>query len=921
MAESTGLVDYRAISQCLGAIIDDPSLLDEYPFEKEDFVDQFHTLIFSAVSNLYNLGTNIIDIFSIDSYLSGFSEQYKIFNDSNGLSYVTDVSELYEKENFLYYFERMKKFSLLRYWQSKGFDTKRIYDPSIVDAKQQEEQRNKLDNLTVSDMIDAMDEAMVNEPKIRFISSTNHKGQLAGKGLRELKESFKETPDYGLPLQSPIMSTISRGCRLGKFYLRSSNSGGGKAIPNDTVIPTPIGYRRVGDIKVGDYLFDRQGNPTKVLAVYPQGKKRVYELTFSDGRKARCCKDHLWTYKKSYQGAKYITTSLKELIDDAEKGKNGFRNSGGRGNKYKIPINKAVQYKEKQYSIPPYVMGLLLGDGSFRYSDSQKALSYSSEDDFLPTQIANIMGWEWKKNIANNYSYCFEYKSVNSSAKKRNVWVEEILHDYPELWQKKSHEKFIPDDYLTGSIEQRLDLLRGLLDTDGAVESKGRVSFSTTSPMMRDGFLELCRSLGIIASYGIDGRKKYANGEAYDVRVQCLIEKKLDLFRLPKHLKKLKEWQEVSKNKKGLRKCEEVGILDIQKTDEFKEMTCFTVDNEESLFLMNDFIVTHNTRTGLADMANISVPYRYNLKTKKWDYTGFSEPVLMISTELEFDEIQTILAAYVSGVNEAHIREGTYLPGEEERVDKAIEYIESSPFYIEHIPNFGIKDIIQLIKKYKREKSVYYFFFDYIHMSNKLIMEVSSMSNGMKLREDQILFLFADALKNVCNELRIFVLSSTQLNGTYKDSAEKDETMLRGAKSLADRLDMGEISLDVSPAEAKMLEKITKNMIGMPEPNLIRHIYKLRGNKWSKIKVVQHVDLGTGRTEDLFVLNKRNELIDIPVVDLRSVEAEKSKEVEKIIQSNSESIHSMPEDFDIDTDLRVSESENQKPAHKYDFDF
>ena len=205
MAESTALVEYRAISQCLGAIIDDPSLLDEYPFEKEDFVDQFHTLIFSAVSNLYNLGTNIIDIFSIDSYLSGFSEQYKIFNDSNGLSYVTDVSELYEKENFLYYFERMKKFSLLRYWQSKGFDTKRIYDPSIVDAKQQEEQRNKLDNLTVSDMIDAMDEAMVNEPKIRFISSTNHKGQLAGKGLRELKESFKETHDYGLHLKSRII--------------------------------------------------------------------------------------------------------------------------------------------------------------------------------------------------------------------------------------------------------------------------------------------------------------------------------------------------------------------------------------------------------------------------------------------------------------------------------------------------------------------------------------------------------------------------------------------------------------------------------------------------------------------------------------------------------------------------------------------
>ena len=317
-------------------------------------------------------------------------------------------------------------------------------------------------------------------------------------------------------------------------------------------------------------------------------------------------------------------------------------------------------------------------------------------------------------------------------------------------------------------------------------------------------------------------------------------------------------------------------------------------------------------------MANIAIPYKYNIQNKTWEYSGFSEPVLMISTELEIPEIQTILIAYVSGVNEGQIREGVYNQDEEERVDKAIEYIETSPFYIEFIPDFGINDIEQLIRKYKREKSVHHFFFDYVHMSNKLIMEVATISKGMKLREDQILFLFIDTLKNLCNKLGIFLLSSTQLNGTYKDSTEKDETMLRGAKNMADRIDLGEISLPPSPLEQKMLTEIARNIVGCPDINLIRHIYKLRGNKWSKIKICQHVDLGTGRTQDVFVLSKDNKIIDIPVIDLRSVTMEEARQVEDIIQNNSEDVSNMPDDLEasciVETD---STSETEEASSKY----
>lgn len=877
--------------------------MDEYSFDKEDFAEPFYMLIYSAAYNLYNSGVNVIDNFSIDSYLSNFKEQYKVFNDNNGLDYISDIVDLYQKDNFPYFYSRLKKFSCLRYWEKRGYDTRNVYDSTVTDLSAQEKEMYKLDNMSVDDMIDIVEGDLVDEPKMKFSTNTSHIGQLAGKNLMQLKNSFKEIPDYGLPLQSPIMSTIARGCRLKKLYLRSSNSGGGKAIPNDTIIPTPSGYRKVGDIKVGDYLFDRRGNPTKVLAVYPQPKKkRVYEITFSDGRKAECCEDHLWgcvEANKPYQV--YSTKELFSLINN--------------NRRLAIPINNPVNYPTKHYDIPPYIMGLFLGDASFRYDKYQRAISYSSEDDYLPKIIANTMGWIYKKGSKHNYNYFFEYKKDNRQGKRKNVWVEEALKYYPDLWNTYSYQKYIPEDYMFGDIEQRYELLRGLLDTDGSVDEKGRICFSTTSSRLKNDIINLCHSLGLVTSVHVDKRDKYKNGEAYKIGILTNLYNKHLLFKLPKHLNKIKKLQTIKQGSSHLKKNDKIFIKSIIETSIYKDMTCFIVDNDESLFLMNDYIVTHNTRTGIADMANISVPYKYNLKTKQWDYTGFSEPVLMISTELEIPEIQTILIAYVSGVNEGNIRDGTYKQGEEERVDQAIEYIESSPFYIEFIPDFGINDIEQLIRKYKREQSVYHFFFDYVHMSNKLIVEIATMSQGMKLREDQILFLFIDTLKNLCNKLGIFILSSTQLNGTYKDSAEKDETMLRGAKNMADRIDLGEISLAPSPMEQKMLKEIIKNKINCPEINLIRHVYKLRGNRWSKIKICQHVDLGTGRTEDIFVLNKDNVLIDIPVVDLQSVNVEDAKKVEDIIQDNSEDANNMPEDLEA-TCIIASNDNQEQPSSK-----
>lgn len=150
-----------------------------------------------------------------------------------------------------------------------------------------------------------------------------------------------------------------------------------------------------------------------------------------------------------------------------------------------------------------------------------------------------------------------------------------------------------------------------------------------------------------------------------------------------------------------------------------------------------------------------------------------------------------------------------------------------------------------------------------------------------------------DTLKNLAMKLDIFILTMTQLNGTYKDSQIKDETMLRGAKSLADRIDLGEISLRPTSAELECVKKLMHNMYGVPIPNLVRHIYKVRRGKLTKIRLWQYADLSTGRTKDLFITDNYYNLIETEVA---------VAQIEKVIEEHSESLD----------DIQITDDEQQE---------
>lgn len=292
------------------------------------------------------------------------------------------------------------------------------------------------------------------------------------------------------------------------------------------------------------------------------------------------------------------------------------------------------------------------------------------------------------------------------------------------------------------------------------------------------------------------------------------------------------------------------------------------------------------TRIAAGDICGIAVPYLYNLKTKQWDYTGFSEPCLFITTELEIAEIQTLMMAFLSGVDESHIIDGKYEEDEEERVNQAIEYYEQSPLWIEEVPNFNIDDIERVVKKYKINHNIGYVFFDYIFMSTKMLIEIATKTKGISLREDNVLYIFVDRMKSLCNTLNIHFDTSSQLNGDWKNVKDGDQNLLRGAKSMSDKLDFGAIGLPVTKKDLDALQPILSKGF-YPEPNLCLHIYKVRRGRFNKVKLWMHVDLGTCRTEDLFLTNNDYELIPIESTTIEKILEQTEDKDDELLENNS----------------------------------
>lgn len=494
-------VDVSAIVQVIGNIYNNVSLLDyeDYHFNEDDFPEQFHKILFGSIYNLHALGAKEVTLNAIEDYLTQRPSSYAIYKTNKGHEYLEQISKQVDAATFNYYYNRMKKFTLLRMYHEKcGMNLSSIYDiDNILNVKKKQVQEDWLDNTPLEEIADIIDQKIM-DIRLAYVDNANESAEVAGEGALELLEKLRDTPEMGYPLFSPLLTTITRGARLKKFYLRSAATGVGK------------------------------------------------------------------------------------------------------------------------------------------------------------------------------------------------------------------------------------------------------------------------------------------------------------------------------------------------------------------------------TRAMIADACSIACNEVWDPTTHRWEKTGTKEPTIFITTEQEKDEVQTMMIAFLSGVDEEHILTGMYEQQEWERVVYAANLLKNSPLYVQQLPDFSMQDIENTIKRGIRDHEVRYVFFDYIHTSMKILTEVTSKTGIKGLREDNVLFMISIRLKDICNQYQVFIMTATQLNADYISAQQYDQNLLRGAKAIADKIDAGMIMLEVSQDDLKALDLLIKqNHFEVPQIKM--SVYKNRRGRYKDVLLWCKAQRGTCRIEPMFVTDYQYKLIDVPV--------------------------------------------------------
>lgn len=370
--------------------------------------------------------------------------------------------------------------------------------------------------------------------------------------------------------------------------------GSGKECPLYTNVLTPNGWVKNGDLKIGDYVSTPFGNPAKILQIFDHKAKDIYRIETSDGRVAECGFEHLWAIRTEKQKAKFnkhkdYRRNLT-VCDTAYLLKMFYSNK-----KIYIPIPKAQEFSEKEYIIHPYVLGVLIGDGCISEKvlneKSNRLLVSNTENDILIKLYSLMECYGLTKSIHNCNNY-FYTKHINEYKSYLNMVGLNV----------KSYNKFIPEEYLWGSIEQRKQLLYGLMDTNGCVKAKNRYIFSTTSKRLCNDIVYLCRSLGYIATVSNDKRsKKYTKGISYEVIIHTndiIFSSEKHLSRYRKNLEEYPTLYQRTNDHVYIKSIEKIGVSDAR---------CIFIDDDMHLYIIDDFVTTHNSFGAILSCAEPSL--------------------------------------------------------------------------------------------------------------------------------------------------------------------------------------------------------------------------------------------------------------------------------------------------------------------------
>ena len=266
------------------------------------------------------------------------------------------------------------------------------------------------------------------------------------------------------------------------------------------------------------------------------------------------------------------------------------------------------------------------------------------------------------------------------------------------------------------------------------------------------------------------------------------------------------------------------------------------------------------TRSAVGDACQIAFPIKYDWQKGRWVQQGYGRKTMIIITEQSNDEVQKMILAYISGINESTIKRAKTTPKEKAIIRQSLQVLErfKDNLTIVRMPGPTIGLLKQVIREQVKLKDIEYVFFDYIFVSPSLLSEFK----GANLRNDEILLMVSDALKQLAVELNIFVMTSTQVNAKADESKEiRNEATIAGSRAVINKADVGCIMARPTKEELSTLKQLS-DAIGI-EPNVVTDIYKNRGGEDTQIRIWSYNDLGKMTRRDLFVTNARMETVDL----------------------------------------------------------
>lgn len=356
--------------------------------------------------------------------------------------------------------------------------------------------------------------------------------------------------------------------------------GLGKAQPLTAAILTPDGWTSMGALRAGSRIVGRDGRSYRVTGVFPQGMKPAFRVTFSDGVVTECCDDHLWTVRDDNRRRRnkgWATKPLRDIV------RQGWLNKAGKP-KWEIPLIEPAEYTQASpLPIPPYVLGVLIGDGYL----TGPTVTFSVPPPKRPVleRVSALVGAERVSGPTGS----------TSSPQFHIVGEEHSRNDYRRAivdmgLNVPSTRRAIPYRYQFAPSADRLELLRGLMDTDGSAR-RGRVTYHTCSPQLAVDVAHLVRSLGGTATV-----RRYDRTDAgKPVEWQVSIRMAECPFALPYKAAGCPAPSTHSRPRRFIRNIEAIGD---------KPQQCIAVDAPDHLYVTDGFIVTHNTVTACAMFAD-----------------------------------------------------------------------------------------------------------------------------------------------------------------------------------------------------------------------------------------------------------------------------------------------------------------------------